>query len=334
MPASDRNPAASPTGPLARLDRARDQLAKAWLVRLIERASLDELKELPTDRLAEELPALISDVLAVAGGQAEAAASASQVRACADKLAQLRGSSGSGAVEVARDVGAVQGVILAALRDDPDGLDPALLAELAIGVADAVGAVQAAALEAVLERRSQELESTAGSDPLTGLLDLASLQQGLSRAVSMYERYGHPFALLVLDIDGLRRVNESHGRQAGDRVLVQTALAVRRSIRSIDMPARIGNDELAVLAPQQEGESARLLAERLAEAVRAESAGAGESPGADVAIGVVSCPAHGTETDALLAAADQAMYTAKAAGDGVAVAVAPEPEVTAGTPTR
>ena len=321
----DRNTSTPLEGPLARLDRAREELAKAWLVRLIERASLDEIRNLPTERMAAELPELISDVLRAAGPTADSYAMTPEAQERAVRLAELRDSDSAGAAEIMRDVGAIQGVILEALRRDADELGPERFADLAIGVADAVGAVQAAAVETLLRRRSRELESTAGSDPLTGLFNLRHLQQELRDMLALYERYKHPFALLVLDIDGLRRVNDSRSRQAGDRVLVQVALAMRRAIRTVDVPARIGGDEFGVLMPQQDSSAARALAERLAEAVAVETA-APEAEGVAVAIGLVSCPQHGADPATLLDAADQAMYRAKAGGLAVAVGDPTGPE--------
>ena len=318
MPDPDCHPPAPLSGPLARLDRGREELAKAWLVRLIERASLDEISALPTQKIAVELPQLISDVLQAAGRGGDHHAVTAQAQERAVRLAELRESDASGAAEVSRDVGAIQAVILDALRRDAEELGGERFAELAIGVADAVGAVQAAAVETVLQRRSPEVESTAGSDPLTGLFDLPHLREELHQALALHERYGHPFALLVLDIDGLRRVNDARGRQAGDRVLVQVALAIRRAIRTVDVPARIAGDEFGVLMPQGVASTAQALAARLPEAVRLETAGT-EDGGVSVAIGLVSCPQHGADAATLLEAADQAMYQAKAAGNAFVV---------------
>lgn len=327
MPDVDRKPTTQLNGPLGRLERAREELAKAWLVRLIERATLEDIRHLPTERIAAELPALISDVLKAASHTDDPYAMAPEARERAVRLAELREPSAGGAAEVTRDVGAIQAVILEALRQDADKLGPAGFADLAIGVADAVGALQAAAVETLLRRRSRELEASAGSDPLTGLFDLRHLQTELRQALALHERYGHPFALLVLDIEGLRRINDSRSRQAGDRVLVQVALAVRRAIRTVDVPARIAGDEFGVLMPQQDAAAARALAERLAEAARVETAGADDA-GVEVAVGVVSCPEHGKEVTTLLEAADQAMYAAKAGGESVAVGEPTEPAIT------
>jgi diguanylate cyclase (GGDEF)-like protein len=95
------------------------------------------------------------------------------------------------------------------------------------------------------------------------------------------------------------------------------ATALGEAIRAVDTPIRMSDDEFCVLLPQQTAARARVLAERIAEAI-----GAIEGPGAQtlgVAVGVVSCPQHAAEVDALLETADSAMYRAKAAGETVAV---------------
>jgi diguanylate cyclase (GGDEF)-like protein len=142
--------------------------------------------------------------------------------------------------------------------------------------------------------------------------------------LEMQKRYGHPFGVLLMDIDGLKRVNDSQGHQAGDRLLMQVAMALQRSIRTVDVAARLGGDEFCVLAPEQESAAAAALGERLANAV-ADEVSIPADPPVGLSIGVVSCPEHGEDAEALIDAADRAMYRAKAAGDSVAVGVAGEP---------
>ena len=325
MPETDRSQGSEIRGTLARLERDREALAKAWLVKLIERASLDEISDLPTARIASELPDLISEVLSLAG--AGGASGVPRPGDQAERLMALRDSRSSGAAELTRDVTAIQLVILDALRHDSGELDGGGVAELAAGVATAAASLHEAGVESILSRRTGEAKSAAESDPLTGLANLRALRKEIGKALALHKRYAHPFALLVLDVDGLRRVNDSQGTQAGDRVLVQVALATRRTIRSVDVPARIAGDEFCVLVPDGTADSARALGERLAEAVRLEtSTPDGAGPG--VAIGVVACPDHGEDVGALLDAADAAMYLAKAGGDAVAVGTPLEPEIT------
>jgi len=307
-------------GPLARLDRSRDELAKAWLVRLIERASLDEIRELPTERLARELPDLIGDIVREAAeGEGDPYDLSKDQAERAASLATMRGGGGEvQAADVARDVAALQSVLVRALREEIGESDPARFAEAVEQLVEAGGAIQAAAMEAHVQARSRELESQANTDPLTGLGNLRALQRQLGTLLDVHKRYRNPFGLLLMDIDGLKRINDSHGHPAGDRVLMQVAMSLRRSIRSVDTAARIGGDEFCVLLPEQDLKSAAKLAARLATAVEEEVAAPGE-PSVTISIGVAASPEHGDEAEALIDTADRAMYRAKAAGEGIAL---------------
>jgi diguanylate cyclase (GGDEF)-like protein len=307
----------STTGPLARLDRSRDELAKAWLMRLIERASLDEIRELPTDRIAQELPELIGGLVRAVATNGVFDLSEEDVERAAI-LGTFRSGPDSSPADVVRDVAALQSVVLAALRDELAATDPEAFAEAVERLVEAVAAVEAAALEELVRTRSQELEAQANTDPLTGLYNLRYLHRELGQLLDLQKRYEHPFAILLLDVDGLKRINDSGGHLTGDRVLVQLAASLRRSIRSVDIPARMGGDEFCVLAPEQDAKAAAIIARRLAAAVH-EDLTATDAPMVGVSIGVAACPAHGDEAEALIDAADRAMYRAKASGESVAV---------------
>ncbi len=316
-------------GPIARLDRSRDELAKAWLVRLIERASLDEIRELPTDRIARELPELIGDIvgrLTGVNGADPYKLSEEQAERAAGLVGLRGGGRDASAADVARDVASLQTVLIRALRDELADSDPEAFAQAVEQLAEAIGAVQAAATEALVRSKSRELESQANTDPLTGLGNLRSLQRELARLIAVHKRYGHNFAVLLMDIDGLKRINDAHGHQAGDRVLMQVAMSLRRAIRNVDSAARLGGDEFCVLAPEQDGKSAASLAERLAAAVREEVA-MPDDPPVSLSIGVSACPEHGEEAEALIDLADRAMYRAKASGEGVALSDPPSAEL-------
>lgn len=301
-------------GPLARLEREREELAKAWLLRVMERTSLEQIKDLPTERIAAELPGLIADLL-FAVGEAKNGRPGPGIERAA-RIAALRGPAADSPGDLARDVAALQSVLLGALHRQAESTDE--LAGLVERVSDALGEVQALAFEEMHRSRSRELESVANTDPLTGLYNLRYLQTQITHLLGLAKRYNHPFGLLLLDLDGLKRVNDGHGHAAGDRVLMQVALALRRTIRDVDTAARIGGDEFCVLAPEQDADSAAILAGRLAEAVEEEEA-APDMPPAGISIGVVSCPAHGDDAEVLMAAADRAMYHAKGTGGRVTV---------------
>jgi diguanylate cyclase (GGDEF)-like protein len=306
-------------GPLAHLDRSREELAKAFLVRVIERASLDEIRELPTERMARELPELIGDIVgSLARNGAEPYQLSEDQAARAVALAALRGGRDASASDVALDVASLQAVLVRALRDELGESDPERFADAVERLVEAAGAIQAAAVEEVVRNRSRELESQANTDPLTGLGNLRSLQRQMAHLLDLHKRYEHPFGVLLMDVDGLKRINDSHGHQAGDRVLMQVAMSLRRSIRSVDTAARIGGDEFCVLAPEQDARSAVALAERLAAAAGEEVATPDEPP-VSLSIGAASCPEHGADAETLIDVADRAMYKAKAAGDNVAL---------------
>jgi diguanylate cyclase (GGDEF)-like protein len=306
-------------GPLARLDRSRDELAKAWLVRLIERASLDEIRELPTERIARELPELISEIVrAVSEDEGDPYDLSKEQAERAASLATLRSGRDVQTADVARDVASLQTVLIRALREELGESDPLRFVEAVEQLVEGTAAIQAAALEAHVQSRSRELESQANTDPLTGLGNLRALQRQLATLLEVRKRYSHPFALLLMDIDGLKRINDSHGHQAGDRVLMQVAMSLRRSIRSVDTAARIGGDEFCVLLPEQDLKSAAKLAARLATAIEEEVSAPGD-PNISVSIGVAASPEHGDDADALVDTADRAMYRAKAAGEGIAL---------------
>jgi diguanylate cyclase (GGDEF)-like protein len=306
-------------GPLSRLERSRDELAKQWLVRLIERASLDEIRELPTEKIARELPELITGIVgAISEGEGDPFNLSKEQTERAASLANLRGGGRDArAVDVARDVAALQTVLLRALRTDLED-DPVRFAQAVEQLVEATAGIQAAAMEAHVQSRSRELESQANTDPLTGLGNLRALQRAMANLIDTQKRYQHPFGVLLMDIDGLKRINDSHGHQAGDRVLMQVGMSLRRSIRSVDTAARIGGDEFCVLLPQQELKSAAKLAARLATAIEEEVAAPGQ-PSISVSIGVAASPEHGDEAESLVDTADRAMYRAKAAGEGIAL---------------
>lgn len=302
-------------GPLGRLERERDQLAKAWLVRIMERTPLDEMENLPTARIAAELPGLISDLLFAVGEDGDRPGGPGLERAA--RIASLRRSASGSAAGVARDITALQTVLLGALHRQAETTDE--LVGLVERVSDTLGELQAGTFEKLQQNRLRDLEWAANTDPLTGLYNLRYLQSQITHLLGLAKRYEHPFALLLLDLDGLKRINDGRGHAAGDRVLMQVSLALRRTIRNVDTAARIGGDEFCVLAPEQDAESAATLAGRLAAAVEEEEA-APDMPPVAISIGVVSCPDHGTDTETLMEGADRAMYDAKAGGSRVTVA--------------
>ena len=165
------------------------------------------------------------------------------------------------------------------------------------------------------EKTEAELRYLADHDSLTGLLDRRRFRGELDQHVSFTARYGGQGAVMIVDIDGLKRVNDELGHHAGDNLIRQIASILRERVRATDLVARLSGDEFAVLMPQTDVSGALQLGEDL----RAQVAeGSGPAPDAGAATISVGIAMFGGEPDAgaeaVLVAADQAMYRAKEEG--------------------
>lgn len=167
-----------------------------------------------------------------------------------------------------------------------------------------------------------ELEFRATHDSLTGVANRASFLETVDQAIRRRQRYGGSDALLFIDLDAFKGVNDGLGHGAGDELLIAVADRLRNSVRPSDVVARLGGDEFCVLALEITDEAA---AATVADAALAAIRRAFELSSATVTIsasvGVALLPAAGASADKLIKAADEAMYTVKsAAKDGVAFA--------------
>ena len=162
------------------------------------------------------------------------------------------------------------------------------------------------------------------TDPLTGLFNRRHFGRRLSEEAKRAQRYGHAASVLCVDIDRLKAINDEFGHRAGDGALVAVGRALLDNVRSIDVVARIGGDEFAVLLLETSAAQAAALSQR----VLAEVAWQGDvlASGLTVSIGIAELStAADLEPDDLLVAADAALYRAKAAGgDARHVAVVPQ----------
>jgi diguanylate cyclase (GGDEF)-like protein len=161
----------------------------------------------------------------------------------------------------------------------------------------------------VSERRRVEerLRQMAVSDPLTGLANYRHLIDVLEREIQRSQRTERPFALLFLDLDRLKAINDRHGHLVGSRALWRVAEVLRRTSRAIDTAARYGGDEFALVLPESDAEDATQVAER----VRALLAEDPEQPPVTVSAGVAVFPRDGEDVTSLLALADHLQYQDK-----------------------
>lgn len=164
-----------------------------------------------------------------------------------------------------------------------------------------------------LRRAEQDLEHRANHDALTGLVNRRRLRELLEQALARAACSGDALALLYVDLDGFKAINDERGHDAGDRVLVEVARRLQAGLRHGDVVARIGGDEFVALLPGCDADAAHTLVE----AMHAQLALPVELDGGPrriaASIGAAACPADGCTADVLLDHADAAMYEAKRA---------------------
>ena len=172
----------------------------------------------------------------------------------------------------------------------------------------------------ITDRLGQErrIRFLARHDSLTGLLNRAAFQEHLGLAVEAASRDGGETAVLLLDLDGFKEVNDAFGHDAGDALLCEVADRLRGVLRGSDALARLGGDEFAALvaAGREVEENAEQLARRVVAVMGQPFALGGREIRAGASVGVALCPSHGRDADALLKAADLALYRAKQDGRG------------------
>jgi diguanylate cyclase (GGDEF)-like protein len=167
----------------------------------------------------------------------------------------------------------------------------------------------------VLGRQADHLAALSETDALTGLPTRRALTRHLAEEYRRSRRYGTPVSMLLIDVDGLKQVNDSAGHSAGDRLIRSVASAIAHAARGSDFAARWGGDEFAIIALNADADAARHSAERLLLEVQRQSRIDGRA--ATVSIGVATYdpedPEH-QDVPALMRAADAALYRAKDSG--------------------
>jgi diguanylate cyclase (GGDEF)-like protein len=169
----------------------------------------------------------------------------------------------------------------------------------------------------VAERRRMEghLRDLAVRDALTGLANYRHLMVALEAEIRRSQRTQRAFAVLLLDVDGLKRINDRHGHLVGSRALCRFAEVLHMSCRAVDTAARYGGDEFALVLPETDEAAARQVATRVSERLTRDI----ETPPIKASFGVAVFPRDGRTAEAILSGADRALYEMKAAGKRGAV---------------
>lgn len=167
-----------------------------------------------------------------------------------------------------------------------------------------------------IERLRNEVADLALLDDLTGVANRRHLLQRLAEECARSERSGQPFALLLIDIDGFKTINDTHGHAAGDACLQHFTLMAQTRLRPGDMLARTGGDEFCVVLPSSSLHEGALIARRVLEVCRQDAAACtGNDIPIAISIGVAQWDrAIGQFPDRLMARADEALYAAKKNG--------------------
>jgi diguanylate cyclase (GGDEF)-like protein len=156
-------------------------------------------------------------------------------------------------------------------------------------------------------RLFEQVHHLAVSDPLTGLANYRRLLDVLENETERTNRTGRPFSLLLLDLDGLKAINDTYGHLVGSRAICRLADILRIHCRAIDTAARYGGDEFALVLPESQEDEARRVANR----IREKMAGDDEPPRLSASIGISIYRGDGERIEKLLSEADKDLYAEK-----------------------
>ncbi len=184
-------------------------------------------------------------------------------------------------------------------------------------------------------RMVQKLETMATTDGLTGLLNKRAMLDAGAQKIAAAARFDRKLALLVVDIDFFKKVNDGHGHDMGDRVIRGLADILKRQKRTTDVVARFGGEEFVVLCEQTDETGAMLLGDRIREELERTSFRTPAGPlSVTCSVGLATFPACGGDWESLFKAADEALYVSKRSGRNRCTVWRPPRKATAGAPPK
>ena len=287
------------------LEEHKLDITKSWLGRLV--GSIDDLEALehfPTQESIRTSVALIEGLIQCLSGREGPRRSSRRAglyyKQAAD-LGLLQRQEAGAIGSLADNLCALEDAIWERLSEGLRHQDRDLL-ELVRILRLGLHRIMTAAAQAYHEQSNAELDRLAHTDALTGLYNRRYWEPELERHVELYKRYRHPFAILMLDFDNLKWVNDTFGHAAGDTALTHLATVMRMNIRDVDIPCRFGGDEFLILMPEADKNAIQMVGRRIAESVNKTRFKLGRSfASLQVSCGAAACPEDATEAEALLA---------------------------------
>jgi diguanylate cyclase (GGDEF)-like protein len=165
------------------------------------------------------------------------------------------------------------------------------------------------------ELSQQELAKAARLDYLTGICNRRAIEDLAGRSIAAARRHGMPLAMMIIDVDHFKRINDEYGHEGGDSALIETVRRIRDSLRAEDLVGRLGGEEFVAVMPSTDGQSALAAAERMRSSFADEPMRiGGGNITITISVGVAVLDAQDQQYSHLLRRADRAMYAAKTAG--------------------
>jgi len=170
-------------------------------------------------------------------------------------------------------------------------------------------------LSADIRNALSRIKLISETDELTGIYNMRAFMVIADRAHKQAIRYGHTYAILMIDSDDLKTINDTYGHEAGNRLLKVNVSCIQQSLRDTDVFARYGGDEFIILLPQSKTDGAVEVAERIRKTIESTPLETrGKQVAVTVSIGIALFPAHGEELSSVMDRADRALYSSKKDG--------------------
>lgn len=165
------------------------------------------------------------------------------------------------------------------------------------------------------QEAKHQLERLSLTDTLTGMWNVRTFNSFLDREIDRSERYEHIFALMMLDVDNLKQINDTHGHLVGSAMIRHTGTIIINVLRKTDIAARFGGDEFVLLLPETDQDDAIIVGERICRAIHTEAYQLNNyNITTSVSIGIATFPVNGSTPEELISNADRALYRSKKSG--------------------